>query len=114
LKISKLPGTGQIPVEMILSEDKTINFIWQKEERPQRWNKPIIAPIYKKGARTDCSTYKGISQLQTMHKILPNIPLSSLPSYVDKITGGSSAWISTWRDQLLIIYSALITSIRKK
>lgn len=63
LKRSKLPGTGQIPAEQTQLGGKTVNSIWHEEECPQQWNKPINGPTYKKGARTDCRTYQGISLL---------------------------------------------------
>lgn len=37
--------------------------MWDKEECPQQWDKPINRPTYKKGARIDCNTYQGISLL---------------------------------------------------
>jgi hypothetical protein len=44
-------------------------------------------PIYKKGDKTDCSNYRGISLLSTENKILSNILLSRLTPYVDEIVG---------------------------
>ena len=45
-------------------------------------------PIYKKGDKTDCSNYRGISLLSTMYKILSNILLSRLTQYAEEIIGG--------------------------
>ena len=85
------PGLYQIPAEMIKSGSKTIRFvihkliisIWNKEELPEEWKESIIVPIYKKGDKTDCSNYRGISLLPTTYKILSNILLSSLTSYAE-------------------------------
>jgi len=50
----------------------------------------ITVPIYKKGVKTDCSNYMGISLLPTTHKISSNILLSRLTPYAEEITVGSS------------------------
>jgi hypothetical protein len=49
---------------------KLIKSIWNKEELPDLWKESIIAPIHKKGDRTDCNNYHGISLLSTSYKIL--------------------------------------------
>jgi hypothetical protein len=54
---------------------------------PEQWKKSIIVPIYKKGDKTDCSNYRGISLLSTSYKILSNILLSRLTPNVDEIFG---------------------------
>ena len=66
---------------------KFIIFIWNKEESPVELKKSITVPIYKKGYKTDCRNYKGISLLSTTYKILCNIPLWSLTPYAQEITG---------------------------
>jgi hypothetical protein len=43
--------------------------------------------IHKKGDKTDCSNYCGISLLSTSYKTLSNILLSRLSPYVDEIIG---------------------------
>jgi hypothetical protein len=61
--------------------------IWNKEELPQQWKESIIIPIYKKGDKTDCNNYRGISLLSIAYKILSNILLARLTAYVNKIIG---------------------------
>jgi len=39
----------------------------------EEWKESFIVPIYKKGDKTDCSKYRGISLLQTSYEILSNI-----------------------------------------
>jgi hypothetical protein len=60
--------------------------IWNKEELPHQLKESIV-PIHKKGDKTNCSNYRGISLLSTSYKILSNILLSRLIPYADKITG---------------------------
>jgi hypothetical protein len=81
LKSYKSPGTDQIPTELIKAGGETlyseiyrlICCIWNKEELPQQWKESIIVPICKKGDKTDCNNYRGISLLSTAYKILSNI-----------------------------------------
>jgi len=57
LKRYKLPGTYQIPAELIQAGGNTlhseihkvINSIWNKEELSQQWKESTMVPIYKKG-----------------------------------------------------------------
>jgi hypothetical protein len=53
---------------------------------PDQWQESIV-PIYKKGDKTDCNNYCGISLLSTSYKILSNILLSRLNPYIDEIIG---------------------------
>jgi hypothetical protein len=61
--------------------------IWNKEELPHQWKESIVLPIHKKGDKTECSNYQGISLLPTSYKILSNILLSRLIPYADEIIG---------------------------
>jgi hypothetical protein len=95
LKRYKSPGVDQIPAELIQAERETllseihklIKLIWNKEELPHRWKKSIAVPIHKKGDKTDCSNYHGISLLRILYKILSHILLSRLTPYADEIIG---------------------------
>jgi hypothetical protein len=95
LKSHKSPGTDQIPAELIKAEGRTIRraihkliiVIWNTEELPEYWKESIIVPIHKKGDKTDCNNYRGISRLPTTYKILSNILLSRLIPYTEEIMG---------------------------
>jgi len=95
LKSHKSPGTDQIPAERIKAGGSTICgkihkliiSIWDKEELSEEWKESIIVPIYKKGDKTDCNNYRGISLLPTTYKILSNILLSRLIPYTEETIG---------------------------
>jgi hypothetical protein len=81
LKRYKSPGSDQIPAELIQTGGEIrrskinilINSIWNKVELPDQWKEYIILPVHKKGAKTDCSNYPGISLLSSSYKLLLNI-----------------------------------------
>ena len=93
LKSHKSAGIDQILAELIKEGGRTIRYqihklivsIWNKEELPEEWKESIIVPIYKKGDKTDCNNYRGISLLPTTYKILSNILLSRLNPYAKEI-----------------------------
>jgi len=95
LKSYKSPGIDQIPAEMIkagcrticLEIHKLVTSIWKREKLPEEWKESIIVPIHKKGDKTGCSNYRGISLLSTTYKILSNILLSRLIPYAKEIIG---------------------------
>ena len=82
-KSHKSPGIDVIPTELIKAGGrkiccaihKLIISIWNKEELPKELKESILVPIYKKGDKTDCNSYRGISLLPTTNKILSNILL---------------------------------------
>jgi hypothetical protein len=93
LKKYKSPGSYQIPAELIQARGeillsaihKLINCVWNKEELPDQWKESIIIPIHKKGDKTDCNNYRGISLLSTSYKMLLNRLLSRLNPYIDEM-----------------------------
>jgi hypothetical protein len=61
--------------------------MWDKEELPQQWKESVIVPIHKKGNKTDCNNCRGISLLLIAYKIVSNILLAKLTTYVSEVTG---------------------------
>jgi hypothetical protein len=112
IKRPKSPAVDQISAELIEAGGRTfrsdnhnlIYSIWNKEELPEEWKESIIVPVNKKGDKTDCSNYRGMSLLSTMYKILSDIFLSRLTQYAEEIIGVDLDATG----QLLIIYSAFV------
>ena len=79
LKSHKSPGIDQIPAELIKAGGRTIYLeihkliisIWKKENLPEEWKESIIVPIHKKGDKTECNNYRGISFCQPLTKFHP-------------------------------------------
>ena len=55
---------------------------WETGYVPQTWKDGSIVTIYKKGDRTDCGNYRGISLLSIARKIFARILLNRLPTYI--------------------------------
>ena len=79
---------------------------------PEEGKESITVPIYKKGDKTDCSSYTDIQFFSTRYKILSEIPLSKLTPYAEEIIGNHRVDFSV-TDQLLIIYSAFVKHLKK-
>jgi hypothetical protein len=60
LKSNKSPGNVQIPAELIKAAVWTI--------RCAKWKESIKVPIYRKGDKSDCNNYSGISLCQLRTK----------------------------------------------
>jgi hypothetical protein len=72
----KSPGSDQNLAgdETLWSEiHKLINSILNKGEFPDQWKESVIVPVHKKGDKSDCSNFCGISVLSTPYRILCNI-----------------------------------------
>jgi hypothetical protein len=64
-----------------------MKLIWNKKELPHQWKELIVVPIHRKGDKTECNNYQGISMLPTSCKILSSIIFSRLIPYADETIG---------------------------
>jgi hypothetical protein len=61
LKNYKFPGGVQIPTELFQAGGETLgsvihkltNSVWNKEDLPDQWKESNIAPVHRKGNKTD-------------------------------------------------------------
>ena len=90
MKDGKAPGQDGIPAEvwkyggqnLLVKLHELIVQIWQEGEVPQAWKDASIVTIFKKGDRTECGNYRGISLLSIASKIFARVLLNRLTTYV--------------------------------
>ena len=66
---------------------KLIISIWKKEKLPEEWKQSITVPIHKKGDKTECNNYRGISNMPNTYKIVSNVLLSRIVPFAKGIIG---------------------------
>lgn len=54
---------------------------------PENWKKVVIIPIHKKGDKTECENYRGISLLNSVYKIFSKVLLSRINPYIEENLG---------------------------
>ena len=93
LKNNKAPGADSMISEFLKyggSEVrnkllKIMNMIFEKGEVPNDFRKTLIKPLYKKGDKSECRNYRGISLVSVGSKLLSNMILFRLRHAVDKV-----------------------------
>ena len=89
LKDGKAPGGDGIPAEIwkhggdnLFSRlHHIITNAWEVGSVPQAWKDASIVTVYKKGDRTDCGNYRGISLLSIAGKIFARFLLNRLSTH---------------------------------
>ena len=85
-KLGKSPGSDGVLPEVIVYGGRCLrafllilfNIIWVSEMIPQVWKDAIITILFKKGDRSECGNYRGISLLSVVGKIFADIILQRL------------------------------------
>ena len=80
-KNRKSSGLDNLPMELWKfggSELKThllelFNTIIEKNQMPQEWETGLVINIHKKGTKSKCENYRGITLLPTAYKLFANI-----------------------------------------
>jgi len=114
LKPVTMSGTRSAsPIKLSGSvQGKLITSIWKKEKLLEEWKESIVVPIHKKGDKTNCNNYRGISLLPTTYKILSYILLSKLIPYAKEIIGDHQCGFR--RDESTIDHIFCIRQILEK
>ena len=115
MKSNRAPGPDGIPAEIwtssnVLAEQLHIvlGSIWDKEDVPQQFKDANIVTIWKrKGSKSDCSNYRGISLLAIAGKILGRVLLNRLTrSIIEPILTESQCGFRANRGTTDMVFSA--------
>lgn len=93
IKNNKSPGNDSITGEMLKAgSEETVemlhnllNRVWQEKKIPQEWKEAVIIPIHKKGSKSQCQNYRGISLLSVPSKVLTRIIYERLYPTIDAL-----------------------------
>jgi sorting nexin-29 len=61
--------------------------LWKQEKIPCEWSEGILCPIYKKGDRKQCNSYRGISLLNITYKIFAILLYNRLSKIIEPEIG---------------------------
>ena len=91
---AKAVGPDGLPVELLqlgLQQDRTILrelhrltiFIWRQGKVPQQWKNAVVTVLHKKGDKTECGNYRGISLVSHACNILLKVVARRLSAYCE-------------------------------
>ena len=92
---AKAVGPDALPADLlklILQQDRTIllelhrltTFIWREGKVPQQqWKDAVITVLHKKGDKTECGNYRGISLVLHAGKVLLEVVAMRLSAYCE-------------------------------
>ena len=95
MKNGKATGEDGIPSEIFKALDdvgvtwlrRIFNIAWDEGRIPDDWRRAIVCPIYKKGDKTRCENYRGISLLSHAGKIYERVLEQRLRGLVEEKIG---------------------------
>ena len=90
----KAVGPDGLPAELLklgLQQDRTIllefhrltTLIWREEKVPQQWKDAVITVLHKKGDKTECGNYRGISLVSHAGTVLLKVVARRLSAYCE-------------------------------
>ena len=89
---AKAVGLDGLPAELLklgLQQDQTIllelhrlsTLIWREGSIPQQWKDAVVTKLYKKGDKTECGNYRGMSLVSHAGKVLLKVVARRLSAY---------------------------------
>ena len=97
LKNNRATGIDQISAELLKHGGEALDnqiykltlMIWRQEEIPGDWETGVIMPVHKKGDKTRCENYRGITMLPVCYKVLTILIKEKLEPYIERKTSES-------------------------
>ena len=91
---AKVVGPDGLPAKLLklgLQQDRTILrelhrltiLIWRQGKVPQQWKYAVITVLHKKGDKTECGDYRGISLVSHVGKVLLKVVARRLSAYCE-------------------------------
>ena len=91
---AKAVGPDGLPAELLklgLQQDRTIlrelhrltTLIWRQGKVPRQWKDAVITVLHKKGDKTECGNYRGISLVSHAGKVLLKVVARRLSAYCE-------------------------------
>jgi hypothetical protein len=79
--------------------------VWASEEIPQDWREAVLIPFFKKGDKTICANYRGISLIDVACKIFSSLLLNRFLNFRDTRTRPNQAGFRPGRGCVEQIFS---------
>ena len=91
---AKAMGPDGLPAELLkleLQKDRTVllklyrptTLIWREGKVPQQWKDAVITVLYKRGDKTECGNYRGISLVSHAGEVLLKVVARRLSAYCE-------------------------------
>jgi hypothetical protein len=81
LKNNKAVGSDSIAAELLKNSgpqlvdalEEVIQLAWTSQTLHESWIKEVLCPVYKKGDKLDCTSYRGICLLNVAYKVFAKV-----------------------------------------
>ena len=91
MKHGKSTGEDGVPVELLSSSEYSVKHlhqlivsVWESEEVPNIWRNATISILHKKGDKTLCGNYRGLSLISHVAKVFLKVLVTRLSAYIER------------------------------
>lgn len=113
LKNHKSAGSDVITAELLKGGGgATINMLfalfrksWEEKCVPKNWTDAVVVPLHKKGKKSSCDNYRGISLLSVPGKVLAKVICNRLTPFVSSFLVDSQCGFRAERSTVDIVFA---------